>query len=181
MSRPSLLRRLFPQVSVDFFGQRHCFPAKFCARHDSFFPHPPTPPPPRHPPSLYPHPRHPNTQHQHVTGLCAAHVVRPRLETDLPLARRGLAFNLCFGDFVEAAYPFMDRCRLCNAGAYLGSALSGALIAVSGAASTAYLPLPLAILACSEPFWLLGAAGAAFFPAFALGLVSRPREKEKTT
>ncbi|CAM9973103.1 unnamed protein product, partial [Hapterophycus canaliculatus] len=78
------------------------------------------------------------------------------------LAKRGLAFNLCFGDFVEAAYPFMDRCGRCNAGAYLGSALSGAVVAVSGATSTAYLPLPLAIVACSQPCWLLGAASAAF-------------------
>ncbi|CAN0119952.1 unnamed protein product, partial [Scytosiphon promiscuus] len=73
-----------------------------------------------------------------AAGLCGAHVVRPRTDTDLPLAWRGLAFNLCFGDFVEAAYPFMDRCRRCNAGAYLGSALSGAVVAVGGAASTAY-------------------------------------------
>ncbi|CAM9863098.1 unnamed protein product [Ectocarpus sp. 13 AM-2016] len=111
-----------------------------------------------------------------AAGLCAAHLLRPTSPVDLTLARRGLIFNLCFGDFIEAAYPFMERCRCCNAGAYLGSAVSGALVAVGGVASTAYLPLPVAVAACSKPWWLLGATSAAFLPAFALGLL-RPKAK----
>lgn len=105
-------------------------------------------------------------------------MLRPTTETDTPLARRGLVFNLCFGDFIEAAYPFMERCRFCNAGAYLGSALSGAIIAMGGVASSAYLPLPLAVLACSKPRWLMAATAAAFFPGLVLGLLRRmPRKK----
>lgn len=110
--------------------------------------------------------------------MCAAHLVRPSNAADIPLARRGLAFNLFFGDFVEAAYPFMERCRCCNAGAYLGSALSGAAIGVGGAASTAYLPLPLAVAVCSTPGWLLAATSAAFWASFVLGLL-RPTSKKK--
>lgn len=109
--------------------------------------------------------------------MCAAHLVRPSTKADIPLARRGLAFNLCFGDFVEAAYPFMERCRCCNRGAYLGSALSGAIVAVGGAVSTAYLPLPLAVVACPRPGWLLAASSAAFLAAFLLGLL-RPKTKQ---
>ncbi|CAB1116454.1 unnamed protein product [Ectocarpus sp. CCAP 1310/34] len=111
-----------------------------------------------------------------AAGLCVAHLLRPTSPVDLTLARRGLIFNLCFGDFIEAAYPFMERCRCCNAGAYLGSAVSGAFVAVGGVASTAYLPLPVAVAACSKPWWLLGATSAAFLPAFALGLL-RPKAK----
>ncbi|CAM9173990.1 unnamed protein product, partial [Ectocarpus fasciculatus] len=111
-----------------------------------------------------------------AAGLCAAHLLRPTSPVDAALGRRGLIFNLGFGDFIEAAYPFMERCRCCNAGAYMGSAISGAVVAAGGVASTAYLPLPLAIAACSKPWWLLGATSAAFLPAFALGLL-RPKGK----
>lgn len=109
--------------------------------------------------------------------MCAAHLVRPSTKADIPLARRGLAFNLCFGDFVEAAYPFMERCRCCNGGAYLGSALSGAIVAAGGAASTAYLPLPVAVATCPRPWWLLAASSAAFLAAFSLGVL-RPKTKQ---
>eukprot|EP00903_Cladosiphon_okamuranus_P011494 g10826.t1 len=116
-----------------------------------------------------------------AAGLCAAHLVRPDTKADVPLARRGLAFNLCFGDFVEAAYPFMERCRCCNLGAYAGSALSGAVVVAApggGVPSTAYLPLPLAVAACPRPAWLLAAASAAFFAAFWIGLLRSNKMKQ---
>lgn len=105
-----------------------------------------------------------------LVGLCAAHLLRPKYQTDIPLARRGLRINLCFGDFIEAAYPFMERCGWCNAGGYIGSALSGAVLAVVGVRSSAYLPLPLAVAICDEPLWLAAATSAAFFPAFLCGV-----------
>lgn len=121
----------------------------------------PSPPPP------------PNRTGTKPTGLCTAHLVRPSSRADIPLARRGLRINVCFGDFIEAAYPFMERCAWCNAGGYVGSGLSGAIVAVSGVSSSAYIPLPLAVATCNRPLWLAVASSAAFFPAFLSG-VSRP-------
>lgn len=112
-----------------------------------------------------------------ISGLCAAHYVRPSTPTDVALARRGLVFNVCFGDFIEAAYPFMERCRWCNASAYVGSAISGAIVAVGGISSSAYLPLPLAFAACETPGWLMAATFGAFLPAFCIGLC-RPAGKQ---
>lgn len=82
-------------------------------------------------------------------------------------------FNVWFGDFIEAAYPFMERCQWCNLGAYLGAACSGAVVAVSGIASSAYVPLPLAYAACEKSGMLVWATCGAFGVAFVFG-VTRP-------
>lgn len=79
--------------------------------------------------------------------------------------------NLCYGDFIEVAYPFMERCRWCNAGAYLGSALSGAIIAINGTSSSAYLPLPLVIFIAQDRLSLCLATASAFLGAFLLAVV----------
>ncbi|CAM9307806.1 unnamed protein product, partial [Choristocarpus tenellus] len=97
-----------------------------------------------------------------AAGLCMAHALRPRGPWDLKLARRGFRTNVLFGDFVEVAYPFMERSPLCCLAGYIGAALSGVLIAISGARSCAYLPLPLALAISNRPVWLAGAALAAF-------------------
>ena len=49
-------------------------------------------------------------------GICLANlIVTPKLDDQqgtqetLELSRRGLRINLLFGDFIEVAYPFMER------------------------------------------------------------------------
>ncbi|CAM9744506.1 unnamed protein product [Discosporangium mesarthrocarpum] len=113
-----------------------------------------------------------------AAGVCAAHLLRPRESWDAPLARRGLYTNLVFGDFVEVAYPFMDRDPACSVAGYLGSGLSGAIVAAGGARSSAYLPLPLALAVSDEYVWVGVAAVAAFLPPFIAGLLL-PRRLEQ--
>lgn len=56
-----------------------------------------------------------------------------------PLARRGAYINLAFGDFVEAAYPFLSI-PLVKAAYYLAAMASTTLLLTAGAKSSAYLP-----------------------------------------
>lgn len=79
--------------------------------------------------------------------------------------------NVLFGDFIEAAYPFMERCRWCKAGGYLGATLSGAVVAVGRTTSTAYIPVPLALLINKQPLGLGLAAAAGFLPPFVLAMM----------
>ncbi|CAM9366576.1 unnamed protein product [Phaeothamnion confervicola] len=93
-------------------------------------------------------------------GICTATCWRPwHPKADGRLAARGCRINFIFGDFVEAAYAFMDRDLWCKAAAYLGAAAGGATLAVGGVKSSAYLPLPLAVLLGDAP--LFGAAAVA--------------------
>jgi len=112
-------------------------------------------------------------------GACAAQLAFPlhfggssQTRSDGPLARRGLAFNLLYGDYIEACYPFLERDPYLNAAAYAASACSGALVACAGARSTAYLPAPLAVWLSDTPAKLAVAAGIAFGIPFAAGSLS---------
>eukprot|EP01062_Namystynia_karyoxenos_P039623 TRINITY_DN28813_c0_g1_i1.p1 TRINITY_DN28813_c0_g1~~TRINITY_DN28813_c0_g1_i1.p1 ORF type:complete len:576 (+),score=139.06 TRINITY_DN28813_c0_g1_i1:77-1729(+) len=118
-------------------------------------------------------------------GVCAAQLVVPHSvlppppedgkEEDEPLRRerlradgrrriavRGLLSNLLLGDMVEAAYPFVERCSITAAGYHCGAAAAGAAVAATGAASSAYLPVPLAALLSPRPGALAAAAATAF-------------------
>jgi len=109
-------------------------------------------------------------------------------DADAGLCRRGLWINLCYGDFIEACYPFMEKSWIVNLGGYAGSALSSAWL-VWGAVSEneipkslAYLPLPVSIaLAGSQ--WLrysvacLTAMGIPFL-ATLLDQLVRKREED---
>mmetsp|Transcript_7958 Transcript_7958/g.22559 ORF Transcript_7958/g.22559 Transcript_7958/m.22559 type:complete len:385 (-) Transcript_7958:422-1576(-) len=90
-------------------------------------------------------------------GLCLAHIVFPRQKEDVHLSRRGLFINFLFGDFIEGAYPFMERSTICNTAAGLAAALSGVVVCMFGARSSAYLPLPLAVLISDRPLAMLAA------------------------
>jgi hypothetical protein len=76
---------------------------------------------------------------------------------DVALCRRGLAVNISCGDFIEIAYPYMERHAIINVGGYVASGLSSAWLVASAASaeevprSLAYLPLPVSIaLAANE-------------------------------
>ena len=43
-------------------------------------------------------------------GICAASVISPRDgAAEVSAAKQGLRVNVWFGDYIEAAYPFMER------------------------------------------------------------------------
>ncbi len=95
-------------------------------------------------------------------GICAGNLVLPRYskrvddrwlrrnETnggggESSLSWQALKTNFFCGDFIEAAYPSMERCRIINTVAYLAAGLSTEILLKRRVLSTAYLPLPLAI------------------------------------
>ncbi|CAE7453422.1 unnamed protein product, partial [Symbiodinium sp. CCMP2456] len=120
-------------------------------------------------------------------GACAAQWLLPRRqeekkEADTRLAKRGVALNLFFGDYIEACFPFLARDFALDASVYIASGLAGAIIATGGGAqSTAYLAAPLAIAVGTERPALAKAAAVAFGLPLAAGLASnalrRSREK----
>ena len=90
------------------------------------------------------------------------------------LSRRGLRINLLFGDFIEVAYPFMEKSLLVNLAAYLASGLSVELLTGNpqDVLSSAYLPLPAAILLAGDPLRIFRAYFAAFSVTFVGALLN---------
>jgi hypothetical protein len=94
-------------------------------------------------------------------------------------ASRGFLNNLGFGDFVEAAYPYMEESPWVNFGAYLGSFLSGWVLSASMESETsvclssAYLPAPLSILFSNCPRAMFLASVVAFTIPFLTTLAAR--------
>lgn len=108
-------------------------------------------------------------------GVCFGTLVSARLlpkkdmmsSSDIALCQRAIYFNLIFGDFVEACYPFMEKHLLINIGGYIGSGLASVILVwttissndESGTVrkvddiplSSAYLPVPVSI-------WLAGSS-----------------------
>lgn len=113
-------------------------------------------------------------------GLCGGTYLAPSTPSDLPLSLRGLRINLWWGDFVEAGYPFMVRDKLVMAAAHVGAACGGALVGLFGLRSSAYLPLPLALVCSNRPLCLaLAVMAAALPPAAACYLRGPPRARPK--
>lgn len=108
-------------------------------------------------------------------GLCAASWVCP-VDTaagEANAAARGLYINFWFGDYIEAAYPLMERDRYVNAAAYLAASISGGILGSvhGGVRSSAYLPAPLAVaIAGSEWREAFVAFAVCFFLPFAVAL-----------
>lgn len=109
-------------------------------------------------------------------GACAAQLAAPRVhgataDAERALARRGVRINLLYGDYIEACFPFLERDRALDLAVYVASAAAGAIVALSGARSSAYLPLPLAIALGSPPEALTLAALVAFALPFLAGVL----------
>lgn len=113
-------------------------------------------------------------------GICLANlIVTPSFEDQgkeetLQLSRRGLRINLLFGDFIEVAYPFMEKSLLVNLAGYVASGLSVELLTGKSedVLSSAYLPLPAAILLARDPLRISRAYFAAFSVSFAGALLN---------
>ena len=59
---------------------------------------------------------------------------------------KGLYVNIWFGDYIEAAYPYMERDPIVNFAAYLGAALCGAVLGWPAGGEYTSHPLLLVIL-----------------------------------
>lgn len=116
-------------------------------------------------------------------GICAGNLVLPRdsKRVDDRLARRNetnggggesslswqaLRTNFFCGDFIEAAYPSMERCRIINTAAYLAAGLSTEILLKRRVLSMSYLPLPLAIWISNDGWGM----SLACFVAFSVSL-----------
>jgi len=104
-------------------------------------------------------------------GICSANLLTATSlkQTDNSLCRRAVRINLLYGDFIEAAYPFMEQSRLVNAAGYLASGLSTELLARNpeDILSSAYLPLPVSIWLAKDWQRMALACFAAFGVSFA--------------
>eukprot|EP00438_Fugacium_kawagutii_P029990 Skav217717 [mRNA] locus=scaffold2294:261067:262659:- [translate_table: standard] len=116
-------------------------------------------------------------------GICLANLlVTPTLadqgrEETVALSQRGLRINLLFGDFIEVAYPFMEKSTLVNMAGYLASGLSTEILAGSSkeVLSSAYLPLPVAIWLAEDPLRI----SLAYFAAFSISFLGATRLPSK--
>lgn len=104
-------------------------------------------------------------------GICSANLMMSSSlkETDVSLCKRAVRINLLYGDFIEAAYPFMEESRLVNAAGYLASGISTEFLARNprDILSLAYLPLPVSILLANDWHRMALASFIAFGVSFA--------------
>ncbi|MDD3339554.1 MAG: PTS sugar transporter [Lachnospiraceae bacterium] len=118
-------------------------------------------------------------------GILLANIVKPRHKGDVAASVPGLFINLCFGTFVEAAYPFMFSSKKVFASAIAAATLSGAFVGLLGVKCTAYVPTFIAPTLANEGkavamiICMLIAIGCAFVLAL-LSNVSDKKKDEKT-
>ncbi len=116
-------------------------------------------------------------------GICAGNLALPRIgkqdcgslvrrnETrdgggEASLMWQALKTNIFCGDFIEAAYPSMERCRIINRAAYLAAGLSTEILLRRRVLGTAYLPMPLVIWISSDDWGMSVACFVAFSVSF---------------
>lgn len=99
-------------------------------------------------------------------GITLANVLMPKQKSEAAVALPGCLINVCFGTFVEAAYPFMFSNKLVFGGALFSATVSGALVGLFDVKGTAYVP------AVSAPFMANEGKGVYFAIAMlaAMGL-----------
>ena len=87
-------------------------------------------------------------------GICSANLIFPhkspndKMERNIghtSLSWQALKTNIFCGDFIEAAYPSMERSSIINVCGYIAAGLSTEVLMKRSVLSTAYLPLPIAI------------------------------------
>ena len=98
-------------------------------------------------------------------GICAANML---LSKDA-ITRRGLKINLLCGDFIEVAYPYMERSATVNISAYLASGIATEILYSSDPTqvmSSAYFPFPISIFLAQDCFRISLAMLSAFVVSF---------------
>lgn len=105
-------------------------------------------------------------------GITLANVVRPRTSGERALAGSGSAVNFFFGTFVESSYPFMFGDRKVFGAALLAATAGGAVVGLTGAEATAYVPVFIAPFISTSAVGLTLAMLTSFTIAFTLTLAA---------
>lgn len=107
-------------------------------------------------------------------GITLANVARPRSSGERALAGSGALVNFFFGTFVEASYPFMFSDKRIFATAIGSATAAGAVVGLTGAEATAYVPAFVAPFVATTAWGMvlsmLVAAGLAFAGTLAVNL-----------
>lgn len=107
-------------------------------------------------------------------GIALANVARPRSSGERALAGSGALVNFFFGTFVEASYPFMFSDKRIFATAIGSATAAGAVVGLTGAEATAYVPAFVAPFVATTAWGMvlsmLVAAGLAFAGTLAVNL-----------
>lgn len=117
-------------------------------------------------------------------GITLANVILPKQKGEAAVALPGCLINICFGTFVEAAYPFMFANRIVFAGALVSAALSGAVVGLFDVKGTAYVPAVLAPFMANEGrgaafvLAMLVAMGCAFVITIFANLLEKKKQKD---
>mmetsp|Transcript_23410 Transcript_23410/g.34421 ORF Transcript_23410/g.34421 Transcript_23410/m.34421 type:complete len:221 (-) Transcript_23410:68-730(-) len=105
---------------------------------------------------------------------------------DSSIVHRGLCINLLCGDFIEVAYPYMERSMIVNVASYFASGVATEVLYKEMpdlVLSSAYLPLPLSIW-LSQDWQRMGVAclaafGISFIGALVANMFQRSKEEVK--
>ena len=114
-------------------------------------------------------------------GITLANVIMPNQKGEASVALPGCLINICFGTFVEAAYPFMFSNKIVFGGALASATISGALVGLFDVKGTAYVPAVMAPFMANEGkgLWFAVSMLAAMGCAFMITLVANMMEKKK--
>jgi hypothetical protein len=114
-------------------------------------------------------------------GITLANVIMPKQKDEAAVALPGCIINICFGTFVEAAYPFMFSNKIVFGGALASAAISGALVGMFDVKGTAYVPAVLAPFMANEGkgIWFAVAMLVAMGCAFVITIFANMLEKKK--
>lgn len=108
-------------------------------------------------------------------GICLGNVIAARLtvysptDADRQSSERGIKINLLCGDFIEAAYPYMERSCVVNAFGYLASGVSAAILygrETEQVMSSAYVPVGVSIMLAHDSRRMATASAAAMGISF---------------
>lgn len=116
-------------------------------------------------------------------GIMLANIIAPKQKGDAAVALPGLLINVCFGTFVEAAYPFMFSSKKVFASAIAAATLSGAFVGFFDVKATAYVPAFVAPTLANDNKWLafIVCMLVALVAAFILTAISNRMDKKKIT
>ena len=114
-------------------------------------------------------------------GITLANVIMPKQKGEAAVALPGCLINICFGTFVEAAYPFMFSNKIVFGGALASATISGALVGLFNVKGTAYVPAVMAPFMANEGqgLWFAVAMLVAMGCAFVITLFANMLEKKK--
>ncbi|KAL3791753.1 hypothetical protein HJC23_007520 [Cyclotella cryptica] len=112
-------------------------------------------------------------------GICAGNLIVPPCSKEgrggaghNSLSWKALKTNILCGDFIEAAYPYMEKSKLINISSYIAAGLSCEILMQRRVLGSAYLPLPLVIWLSNDRLGICAASGIAFGVCFMSTVIS---------